>query len=117
VSRFQPVHLPADRRLNGKASQTFLRHMNACPRSGYLYALHKGEAQTADMIRGSAIHEILARATQLAVDRGEASSPARSSRCWWTRCSPRCPSRSSSTTTSASACGGGRPRRRSTRPP
>jgi hypothetical protein len=75
VSRFQPVHLPADRRLNGKASQTFLRHMNACPRSGYLYALHKGEAQTADMIRGSAIHEILARATQLAVDRGEGVIP------------------------------------------
>jgi hypothetical protein len=75
VSRFAPVHLPADRRLNGKASQTFLRHMNACPRSGYLYALHKGEAQTADMIRGSAIHEILARATQLAVDRGEGVIP------------------------------------------
>jgi hypothetical protein len=75
VSRFAPVHLPADRRLNGKASQTFLRHLNACPRSGYLYALHKGEAQTADMIRGSAIHEILARATQLAVDRGEGVIP------------------------------------------
>jgi CRISPR/Cas system-associated exonuclease Cas4 (RecB family) len=75
VSRFQPVHLPADRRLNGKASQTFLRHFNGCPRSGYLYALHKGEAQTADMIRGSAIHEILARATQLAVDEGEPMIP------------------------------------------
>jgi CRISPR/Cas system-associated exonuclease Cas4 (RecB family) len=49
--------------------------MNACPRSGYLYALHKGEAQTADMIRGSAIHEILARATQLAVDEGEPMIP------------------------------------------
>jgi hypothetical protein len=75
ASRFSPVHLPADRRLNGKASQTFARHFNACPRSGYLYALHKGEAQTADMIRGSAIHEILARATQLAVDRGEGVIP------------------------------------------
>jgi hypothetical protein len=75
VSRFTPVYLPADRRLNGKASQTFLRHMNACPRSGYLYALHKGEAQTADMVRGSAIHEVLARATQLAVDRGEGVIP------------------------------------------
>jgi hypothetical protein len=75
MSRFQPVHLPADRRLNGKASQTFLRHFNGCPRSGYLYALHKGEAQTADMIRGSAIHEILARATQLAVDEGEPMIP------------------------------------------
>jgi hypothetical protein len=32
--------------------------MNACPRSGYLYALHKGEAQTADMVRGSAIHAV-----------------------------------------------------------
>jgi hypothetical protein len=63
VSKFAPVWLPDDRKINGKASQTFLRHFNGCPRSGYLYALYKGEASTAEMVRGSALHEVLERAT------------------------------------------------------
>jgi hypothetical protein len=67
MSRFAPVHLPEDRKLNGKASQTFLRHFNGCPRSGYLYALYKGEASTVEMVRGSALHAVLERSTALAI--------------------------------------------------
>jgi hypothetical protein len=74
--KFQPVHLPADRRLNGRASQTMLRHANGCMRSGYLYALYKGEAQTVEMVRGSALHAVCERATKLAVEQGEAYIPA-----------------------------------------
>jgi hypothetical protein len=74
--KFKPVHLPADRRLNGRASQTMLRHANGCMRSGYLYALYKGEAQTVEMVRGSALHAVCERATKLAVDQGEAYIPA-----------------------------------------
>lgn len=74
--KFAPVHLPADRALNGKASQTFLRHYNLCPRSGYLYALYKNSASSMHMVRGSALHRILELATGLAVDRGETYVPA-----------------------------------------
>jgi hypothetical protein len=44
-------------------------------RSGYLYALYKGEAQTVEMVRGSALHAVCERATKLAVDQGEAYIP------------------------------------------
>jgi hypothetical protein len=46
VRRFKPVHLPDGRHLNGKVSQTMLKHFNSCPRSANLYALHKGDAST-----------------------------------------------------------------------
>ncbi len=68
--RFKPVHLPADRRLNGRASQTMLRHYDRCPRSGYLYALYKGEAQTIEMVRGSALHAVVERGTRHAMGEG-----------------------------------------------
>jgi hypothetical protein len=73
--RFKPVHLPADRRLNGRVSQTMLRHFDRCPRSGYLYALYKGEAQSIEMVRGSALHAILERATKTALEQGEGYVP------------------------------------------
>jgi hypothetical protein len=73
--KFKPVHLPADRRLNGRASQTMLRHYDRCPRSGYLYALYKGEAQTLEMVRGSALHAVLERATRAALEQGEGYIP------------------------------------------
>jgi hypothetical protein len=65
--RFEPVFLPDEKRLNGRASQTFLRHYNGCPRSGYLYALYKGEASTVEMVRGSALHAVCERSTALAI--------------------------------------------------
>jgi hypothetical protein len=73
--RFAAVHLPEGRALNGKASQTFLRHYNACPRSGYLYSLYKGEASTIEMVRGSALHAILERSAALAVANDAVSVP------------------------------------------
>jgi hypothetical protein len=75
VRRFQPVHLPEDRHLHGKASQTLLRHYNACPRSAYLYALHKGDASTPEMQRGSGLHAVIERATSLAIEQGEPFVP------------------------------------------
>ncbi len=59
MSRFDPVELPEGRTLNGRVSQTMLRHYSQCPRSGYLYAKYKGEAQTKEMVRGSAIHKAI----------------------------------------------------------
>jgi hypothetical protein len=75
MRRFQPVHLPEDRHLHGKASQTLLRHYNACPRSAYLYALHKGDASTPEMQRGSGLHAVTERATSLAIEQGEPFVP------------------------------------------
>jgi hypothetical protein len=75
VRRFQPVHLPEDRHLHGKASQTLLRHYNACPRSAYLYALHKGDASTPEMQRGSGLHAGIERGTSLAIEQGEPFVP------------------------------------------
>jgi hypothetical protein len=73
--RFEPVFLPPDRALEGKASQTFLRHYDRCPRSGYLYALYKGEASNVDMVRGRAAHEILERCTRACLENGEVAIP------------------------------------------
>jgi hypothetical protein len=75
VRRFQPVHLPEDRNLHGKASQTLLRHYNGCPRSAYLYALHKGDASTPEMQRGSGLHAVIERGTSLAIEQGEPFVP------------------------------------------
>lgn len=73
VSDFAPVHLskPLDRRV----SQTFLRHMSRCPRSAYLYAENKGEAQNDAMIRGTAFHTVAERAIKLAIENGEPTIP------------------------------------------
>jgi hypothetical protein len=71
--RFAPVTLPKG--LDGRASQTFLRHYALCPRSGYLYALHKGLESTAEMQRGSALHAVLERSIQTAMDQGEQFIP------------------------------------------
>ncbi len=73
--RFEPVYLPEDRWTPGRASQTFLRHYNGCPRSGYLYQLHRGEASTVEMVRGTALHEVLARANHLMIRQGESTIP------------------------------------------
>jgi hypothetical protein len=74
--KFDPVFLPEDRRLGGRASQTFLKHFNACPRSGFLYAKYKGEAQTVKMMRGSAGHRIFELATNAMVDAEQPTIPA-----------------------------------------
>lgn len=73
--KFKPVFLPDDRRLNGAVSQTALKHFDACPRSGFLYLLHKGEASTDRMVRGSAGHAALERCIRACVENGEVSIP------------------------------------------
>jgi PD-(D/E)XK nuclease superfamily protein len=73
--RFQPVFLPEDRALNGRVSQTFLRHYGQCPRSGFLYAMHRGEAPTRELVRGSAFHDIAFRSTLHCIEQGEVRIP------------------------------------------
>lgn len=75
MSRFKRVVLPEGRELRGRASQTLLRHFNGCERAGYLYQAHKGSVQTVEMARGSALHEVAERATQLMLEEGEVSMP------------------------------------------
>lgn len=75
MSRFDPVTLPEERKLDGRASQTFLRHASRCPRSAYLYLRYKGEAQNDAMIRGSAAHAIIERSVNHAVEHGEQTIP------------------------------------------
>lgn len=74
--KFAPVHLPEDRRPLGRASQTLLRHFDLCARSGYLYLLHRGEARTAEMERGRALHAVAERMVRLAIENGEVTVPA-----------------------------------------
>jgi hypothetical protein len=73
MSRFAPVRLPEP--LGDRASQTMLRHFNACPRSGYLYALTRGQVRTVEMMRGAAGHAILERSTRAMMEEGEAAIP------------------------------------------
>jgi hypothetical protein len=73
--RFAPVHLPEDRGLNDRASQTFLKHYDLCPRAGYLYQTHKGGFTNVAMMRGTALHEILERATKTALFQREPLIP------------------------------------------
>lgn len=70
---FDPVFL--DKPLGNRAAQTFLRHANACMRSGYLYAKYRGEASTVEMQRGRALHSVCERSTRLMVEMGEATVP------------------------------------------
>lgn len=72
---FKPVFLPDDRKLNGSVRQTFLRHYSQCPRSAFLGRLYEEDASTAPMVRGTALHEICARATRLMVETGEVTIP------------------------------------------
>lgn len=73
MSRFAPVHL--SKPLDKRASQTFLRHASRCPRSAYLYAEHKGEAQNDAMARGTAFHVLAERSIKLAIENGEQTIP------------------------------------------
>lgn len=75
MSRFAPVYLPEDRKLDKRVSQTILRHYARCPRSAYLALLYKGEAQTDAMVRGSAAHAIFERSIKLAVENSEQMIP------------------------------------------
>lgn len=75
MSKFAPVLLSPERALNGRVSQTMLRHYARCPRSGWLYQETKGGTQTAPMIRGSAFHTIAERLVNLAVELGEPMVP------------------------------------------
>lgn len=72
---FKPVFLPDGRKLDGKVRQTFLRHYSMCPRSAFLSRLHEDDASTAQMVRGTALHEVCARATRLMIDTGEVTIP------------------------------------------
>lgn len=75
MSRFAPVFLPKP--LGNRASQTFLRAYSACPRSGYLYSLYRDvDSQTAEMVRGKAVHLIHERAVRLMVESAEPVIPA-----------------------------------------
>jgi len=71
--KFAPVHLSAP--LGDRGSQTFLRHFDGCPRSGFLYTLYKGEASSVAMVRGVAVHEILERCVKACLSTGEVSIP------------------------------------------
>lgn len=73
---FRSVHLPEDRQLNGRVSQTMLAKYDRCPRNAFLYALYKGEGQTVEMVRGRAFHMIVERAVKAAVEHGEVTIPA-----------------------------------------
>lgn len=76
VSRFAPVHLPEGLELRGRLSQTFLRHFNGCPRSGFFYQRHRREAiQTVEMVRGTALHEVIERGVKAMVAAGESMIP------------------------------------------
>jgi hypothetical protein len=73
---FEPVFLPPEAALGDRASMTFLRLYNQCPRSGFLYAKHRRtEAQTVEMVRGSALHAFCERATSEMLEHGESSIP------------------------------------------
>jgi hypothetical protein len=76
VSRFEPVWLPGDKALNGRANQTLLRKFNLCPRGGYLHRLYDGGAPTPAMQRGSAFHRVVELATLAAIENGEPVVPS-----------------------------------------
>lgn len=73
---FAPVFLPEERRLDGRLSQTFLRHFNRCRRSGFLYQETKGDVQTVEMMRGSVVHRINELGTNAMVETDNVAIPA-----------------------------------------
>jgi PD-(D/E)XK nuclease superfamily len=75
-SSFAPVFLEPGQALDGKASMTFLRHTNSCPRSGFMYAQNRRRGvQTVPMVRGSAVHAVMERSTRAMLDTGEPQIP------------------------------------------
>jgi hypothetical protein len=70
---FEKVWL--DRPLRERLSVTMLRHENTCSRAGYLYAKYRGAGRSNAMERGTALHEVLRRATMAAVDQDEPMVP------------------------------------------
>jgi hypothetical protein len=76
VVKFAPVRLPEDRRPLGRAHADAAAALRSCARSGYLYLLHRGEARTAEMERGRALHAVAERMVRLAIENGEVTVPA-----------------------------------------
>lgn len=75
MSRFEPVFWPEGRGLGDGVSMTFLRHFDLCPRSGFLYQLHRGEASTTKMQRGKLGHRALELIVRAAIENGEVTVP------------------------------------------
>lgn len=75
MTAFSRVQLPDDRKLNGRASMTMLKHYALCQRSGFLYQLYRGEASTPEMARGTAGHLAVQRSIAAAIEQGEPTIP------------------------------------------
>lgn len=74
MATFEPVRLSEP--LDGRASMTFLRHANRCPRAGFLYREHgRRGVQTVEMVRGSAVHAVKERSTNAMLDTGNLEVP------------------------------------------
>lgn len=73
---FAPVTLSPGRELNGRLSQTFLRHFNRCRRSGFLYQETKGDVQTVEMMRGSVVHRVNELGTLAMIETDNVAMPA-----------------------------------------
>lgn len=56
-------------------SQTLVVKSDACPRSAYLYMKYSGGAPSPEMIRGTALHMVLERATNMALEQDEGEVP------------------------------------------
>jgi RecB family exonuclease len=56
-------------------SQTFLGHVDNCPRAGYLYQKYRGGPTGHPLDRGTAAHEVFARLAKLLVDNDEPTLP------------------------------------------
>ena len=68
---FEPVAEDVER--PSRLSQTFLRRMDVCPRSAYLYLRYRGGPSSAAMNRGTAFHVFAERMTMELIARGERS--------------------------------------------
>jgi PD-(D/E)XK nuclease superfamily protein len=75
VTRFAPVRWTADEALGDGVSATFLRHLNLCARSAFLYQRYKGQALTVEMQRGKLGHRALELATRTIIQNGERNIP------------------------------------------
>jgi hypothetical protein len=56
-------------------SQTFLKYLDACDRSAYLYLRHRGGASTHPLNRGSIFHECVERLIRILIEEGESKIP------------------------------------------
>lgn len=68
---FEPVAEDVER--PSRLSQTFLRRMDVCPRSAYLYLRYRGGPSSAAMNRGTAFHIFAERMALELIRRGEKS--------------------------------------------